>query len=288
MTLLQSNLQVLKRYKQAPLPFIGQKRNFIRHFEQVLKDNLTDGGRDWTIVDVFGGSGLLAHNAKRLYPKATVIYNDFDNYSKRLKHIADTNRLRQIITQLLQNYERSKLLNTHTKLQVLTVIKNFDGFVDIQSIAKWLLFSGQQVKTLDEMATKSFYNRINRNDYKQSDYYLNGLIITRQSYTELLPKYQNNPKALLLLDPPYLYTGQGAYALEGYFAMVDFLKLMALTRPPYIMFSSTKSELLDYLDYLKAQNGDDWQRLGNYKKLSITTTVNRASKYEDQMIYKFK
>lgn len=70
--------------------------------------------------------------------------------------------------------------------------------------------------------------------------------------------------------------------------MVDFLKLMALTRPPYIMFSSTKSELLDYLDYLKAQNGDDWQRLGNYKKLSITTTVNRASKYEDHMIYKFK
>lgn len=288
MTLLQSNLQVLKRYKQAPLPFIGQKRNFIRHFEQVLKDNLTDGGRGWTIVDVFGGSGLLAHNAKRLYPKATVIYNDFDNYSKRLKHIADTNHLRQIITQLLQNYERSKLLNTHTKLQVLTVIKNFDGFVDIQSIAKWLLFSGQQVKTLDEMATKSFYNRINRNDYKQCDDYLNGLIITRQSYTELLPKYQNNPKALLLLDPPYLYTGQGAYALEGYFAMVDFLKLMALTRPPYIMFSSTKSELLDYLDYLKAQNGDDWQRLGNYKKLSITTTVNRASKYEDHMIYKFK
>lgn len=84
-----------KRYKKAPLPFIGQKRNFIRHFEQVLKDNLTDDGEGWTIVDVFGGSGLLAHNAKRLYPKAVVIYNDFDDYAIRLKNIPDTNRLRQ-------------------------------------------------------------------------------------------------------------------------------------------------------------------------------------------------
>lgn len=276
-----------KRYKKAPLPFIGQKRNFVRHFEQVLKDNLTDDGEGWTIVDVFGGSGLLAHNAKRLYPKAVVIYNDFDGYAQRLTHIHDTNRLRRLITDALKHHERNKLIDKDTKHQLIDVIKNFDGFVDIGCVARWLLFSGQQVSTFDELSCKSFYNRPTLYDYQSCDDYLDGLEIVHECYTKLMPKYQNNPKALLLLDPPYLYTGQGAYALDNYFAMIEFLKLMALTRPPYIFFSSTKSELLDYMDFLKAQNSDDWQRLGNYKKLDITATVNCTARYEDHMIYKF-
>lgn len=277
----------LTLYKKAPLPFIGQKRNFIRYFTQVLQDNVADDGDGWTIVDVFGGSGLLAHVAKRLLPKATVIYNDFDNYTDRLKHIDDTNRLRQQIVGLLSNHERSQLVDKATKAKIINTIKQFDGFVDVQCVARWLLFSGQQVKTLDELTKKLFYNRPSLHDYPPFKDYLNGLIIVRECYTKLLPKHQNNPKALLLLDPPYLYTGQGAYALENYFAMVDFLKLMSLTRPPFIFFSSTKSELLDYMDYLKEQNGNDWQRLGNYKKLSIIASVNCSSKYEDHMIYKF-
>ena len=71
-------------FKQAPLPFIGQKRMFLKHFSQILNDH-----------DVFGGSGLLSHTAKQLKPQARVIYNDFDNYSERLQHIPDINQLRQ-------------------------------------------------------------------------------------------------------------------------------------------------------------------------------------------------
>lgn len=58
----------LKSYKHAPLPFVGQKRNFLKHFESVLRQNIADDGNGWTIVDAFGGSGLLAHTAKRLLP----------------------------------------------------------------------------------------------------------------------------------------------------------------------------------------------------------------------------
>lgn len=67
-------------YSQAPLPFMGQKRKFIKAFRQILKsypDNVT-------IVDLFGGSGLLSHVAKRENPNATVVYNDFDNYQRRI------------------------------------------------------------------------------------------------------------------------------------------------------------------------------------------------------------
>ncbi len=75
--------------------------------------------------------------------------------------------------------------------------------------------------------------------------------------------------------------------MDKYFAMIDFLKLMSFVRPPYIFFSSTKSELLDYMDFLRGQNNRDWARVGNFNKQTITANVNYAAKYEDHMIYKF-
>lgn len=65
----------------APLPFVGQKRMFAKEFIKVLEQF----PEDTVFVDLFGGSGLLSHIAKRSKPDATVVYNDFDNYRFRLK-----------------------------------------------------------------------------------------------------------------------------------------------------------------------------------------------------------
>lgn len=65
----------------APLPFVGQKRMFAREYIKVLEQF-----KDSTVfVDLFGGSGLLSHITKRMRPDAKVVYNDFDNYRKRLE-----------------------------------------------------------------------------------------------------------------------------------------------------------------------------------------------------------
>ncbi|WP_420835332.1 hypothetical protein [Mannheimia massilioguelmaensis] len=40
-------------FKQAPIPFIGQKRMFLQHFERLLNDNIPNDGDGWTIVDAF-------------------------------------------------------------------------------------------------------------------------------------------------------------------------------------------------------------------------------------------
>ena len=58
----------------APLPFVGQKRMFAKEFIKVLEQF----PEDTVFVDLFGGSGLLSHIAKRSKPDATVVYNDFD------------------------------------------------------------------------------------------------------------------------------------------------------------------------------------------------------------------
>lgn len=90
-------------FKQAPLPFIGQKRMFLKHFETVLNKNIKGDGEGWTIIDTFDGSGLLSHAAKVIKTKAHVIYNDFDGYAERLAHIDDINKLRAELYSVVGN-----------------------------------------------------------------------------------------------------------------------------------------------------------------------------------------
>ena len=275
----------VKIFKQAPLPFIGQKRYFIKSFCEVLNDNIHGLGEEWTIVDVFGGSGLLSHHAKRLKPHAKVIYNDFDNYAQRLKHIDDTNRLRQQLAEVLKGIPRKNKIDQKTHALIIETIKNFDGFIDIDCVGAWLLFSGKQSVNLNQILKRTpLYNKVKTVDYLDAKDYLTGIEIVSKSFDELLPEYINNEKTLLILDPPYLFSEQKGYRKAKDFGLASFLQLMELIRPPFIMFSSNRSEILDYFDYQVKQNNE---RFFDYKYMSITAPLNRQSLYRDNMIYKF-
>ncbi len=76
-------------YVQAPLPFQGQKRRFLKPFKTALEGFPPDA----IYVDLFGGSGLLSHTVKQMFPDAKVIYNDFDSYSHRIENVDKTNEL---------------------------------------------------------------------------------------------------------------------------------------------------------------------------------------------------
>lgn len=275
-----------KAYQKAPLPFVGQKRMFLKEFRKIL-DKIPNDGENWTIIDVFGGSGLLANNAKAYKPKATVIYNDFDGYTKRLAHIDDINRLRAILFGLTKDVPRQKRISDELKGRILQAIGDFNGFIDPRSVSTWLLFSGKQIAHIDELATHQMYNTVRTSDYDNADGYLDGLIVTHESFDALIPKFANTPNTLLLLDPPYICTEQKAYAMTGYFGMTKFLRLMKLVRPPYLFFSSTRSELLDYMDYLKDCEPVMWQRIGDFEKVSLNSHVNYNAEYEDNMIFRF-
>ncbi len=275
-------------HKTAPLPFIGQKRNFINHFIKVINDNIEDDGQGWTIVDAFGGSGLLSHVSKAIKPKATVIYNDFDDYHRRLQHISDTNRLRQALFDILKALPRGKKLEKPAKQTVINCIANFDGFVDWKTVGTWILFSGKFVNNIDELRKQTLYNRIRLSDFASADDYLQGLIVVKTDFEELLKQHQNNPKCLFILDPPYICTEQGMYANKSYFGMVEFLRLMRLVRPPFIFFSSTRSELVEYLDFVIHYKAENYEPLQGYQRIAINTIVNSSAKYEDNLIYQFK
>lgn len=276
-------------YTQAPLPFTGQKRRFLNHFKTLLKQHIPNDGDGWIIVDAFGGSGLLAHTAKHVLPKARVIYNDFDGYAERLQNINDTNKLRTIIADLLAHYPRNQKLPETLKKAVQAALNSFGGYIDLDCVASWILFSGQQTIDLHDLIhNHTYYNGVRLSDYPSADGYLDGVEVVSKSYHELLPEFQDNSKALLVLDPPYVSTAQGAYRKAGYFGMVEFLRLMRLVRPPFVFFSSTRSELLDYLDLIVNEKAEGWQNLQDYQKISVHITMNKTAHYEDNMIYKFQ
>lgn len=277
-----------KTFKQAPLPFIGQKRMFLKHVEIVLNKHIDGEGEGWTIVDVFGGSGLLSHTAKRLKPKATVIYNDFDGYAERLNHIDDINRLRQIIFNYLHGIiPKNGRLSKEIKEEIINKINNFKGYKDLNCLASWLLFSGQQVGSVEELFAKDFWNCVRQSDYPTADGYLDGIEVISESFHKLIPRYQNQEKVLLLLDPPYLCTRQESYKQATYFDLIDFLRLINLTKPPYIFFSSTKSEFIRYLNYMQESKTDNWESFDGYERIVVKASASKDGIYEDNMIYKF-
>ncbi|HHF3762021.1 TPA: hypothetical protein ACPOPR_000981 [Haemophilus influenzae] len=275
-------------FKQAPLPFIGQKRMFLKHFETVLNENIKGEGEGWIIIDTFGGSGLLSHTAKRLKPKARVIYNDFDGYAERLAHIDDINQLRAELYSVVGNAtSKNKRMTKDCKAECIRIIQNFKGYKDLNCLASWLLFSGQQVATLDDLFQHNFWHCIRQSDYPKADGYLDGVEIVKESFHTLLPKFSDDPKALFVLDPPYLCTKQESYKQAKYFDLIDFLRLVNITRPPYVFFSSTKSEFIRFVNYMLEDKVDNWQAFENAERITVNAKLNYQVAYEDNLVYKF-
>lgn len=142
----------MKTYTQAPLPFQGQKRRFLKDFKQALKEITPH--ENLIFVDLFGGSGLLSHTAKSLFPHAQVVYNDFDNYSERLINVVHTNALisdiRSIIaTKYPQNSKER--LDDVTHAEIIIRIEQESGYVDYITLSSSLLFSMNYVTSLEEL-----------------------------------------------------------------------------------------------------------------------------------------
>ena len=261
---------------------------FLKHFETILNENIKGDGEGWTIIDTFGGSGLLSHAAKRLKPKARVIYNDFDGYAERLAHIDDINALRsQLFTVVGNATPKNKQIPKELKAECVKIIQAFDGYKDLNCLASWLLFSGQQVATIDELFQNDFWHCIRQSDYPKADGYLDGVEIVRESFHSLLPKFADNPKALFVLDPPYLCTRQESYKQATYFDLIDFLRLVNITRPPYIFFSSTKSEFVRFIEYMQEDKVDNWQAFDGVERIVVNASASYSGGYEDNMVFKF-
>ena len=274
--------------KQAPLSFVGQKRNFVKHYVKVLNENIPGDGEGWTIVDAFGGSGLLSHVSKRIKPKARVIYNDFDNYAERIANIESTERLRVKLLKCCEGVGKNDKLSVEVKSEVVDAIKMHGDFVDWLSVSAWLKFAGSSaVYNVEDLASQNIlYNRIRQSPIVCALDYFDGVEKVKADFKSLLNEHKGNNKALFVLDPPYICTDQAKYTNEWYFDLIDFLDLADIVRAPFVLFSSSKSEILKFIDW--SEKTGKYKELHNPKSVSIKGVVNGQSRYTDNMLYKFK
>lgn len=272
-----------RTYKCAPLPFMGQKRYFLRDFAEVLER--LEGQID-TVVDLFGGSGLLSHTAKRVLPGCRVIYNDFDRYDRRLAAVEETNAIFTAIKVRLTGLEHNRRLTEAQRSDVLSIVEeaqNRLGWVDIRTIGRSVLFSGNTVTSLEELRKRTMYNRVRPGTYG-CDGYLDGLEIVHMDYRELFERERGNGRALFVLDPPYLTTECGMY--ENYWKLTDYLSVLRLLRgTKYIYFTSDKSQIVELCQFMAEEYGEGAPMYGATVR-ARTNALNYRAKFNDMMIIK--
>lgn len=257
---------------------------FAREFMKVL-DQFPD---DATFVDLFGGSGLLSHITKRCKPNATVVYNDFDNYRRRLENIPRTNHLIADIRAIVGDaVPRHKAITGDLRERIFKRIQQEErdtGYVDFITLSSSLLFSMKYVLNSVEMQKETLYNNIRQSDYTPCPDYLSGLKITSRDYREVFEEYKNVPGVVFLVDPPYLSTEVGTYTM--YWRLSDYLDVLTvLTGHSFVYFTSNKSSILELCDWI-GRNKNVGNPFDGCTKAEFNAHMNYNATYTDMMLYK--
>jgi methylase of polypeptide subunit release factors len=270
-------------YTSAPLPFQGQKRRHVKEFSKIISQI-----NPLLVIDLFGGSGLLSHVAKRTCPNARVIYNDYDNYCEQLAHIRQTNKQLRHLRQLLQEYPRSSRITGNHREAVLQYLRQEDkrGYADWTTLSSSLRFTMKYAKNFAEFQTNSLYNNVRRDDYV-TDGYLDGLEVVRMDYSDLCEQYRNTPRALFIADPPYLSTDTSTYSSDGYWKLKDYLNVLtALDGLSYVYFTSNKSQIIDLCEWMDVNEGKVRNIFRGASIKTVHLSINYHAKYTDIMMYK--
>ena len=269
-----------KKFTTSPLPFMGQKRSFLPKFTEALKNYPENA----VYVDLFGGSGLLSHTVKQLYPNARVIYNDFDNFSERLKNIAKTNALLADFRAILVGYPKDKLITGNHRKTILDRLAKEDnaGYVDYVTVSSSILFSGKYFLNLEEFQKGSLYNCVRQNEYN-ADGYLDGVERVSNDYKAIFQQFQDNECVVFLVDPPYLSTESKPY--KGYWRLADYLDVLkVLDGTRFFYFTSNKSSIIELCEWIETSTVGNPFKDAN--KSCVTNVVNFQSTYTDIMVFK--
>lgn len=240
-------------HTKPPIPFMGNKKYMLKHIKQVLETMRADGEIDGEsiFIDVFGGSGLVAHNIKQWYPRNQVLWNDYDNYQKRLDHIAQTESLRAWIYEKVRDIGYQNALSKHIKQEILAHIHALETqgeYIDYITLSSYLLFSGNYARDFTELSKATFYNRISTTRLTAKGY-LDGVERVSLDFIDLLDSYKSYKNKCLILDPPYLQTQVGNY--KDHFSLGQFFRLIERVQRPYLFFGSDRSDTIEAFEYLK-------------------------------------
>lgn len=269
-------------YLSAPLPFVGQKRMFARHFIEVIRQ-YPEGT---VFVDLFGGSGLLSHIAKHFHPQSRVIYNDFDNYRQRIANIPRTNRLLSLIRPIAERFPRHKPVTGEARERIFAILEQEErenGFIDFITLSSSLLFSMKYRLSIAAMRAETLYNNVRKAPYDPCPGYLDGLEIESCDYRVLFDRFKDLPGVVFLVDPPYLSTDVGTYRMS--WRLADYLDVLSvLPGHDFVYFTSEKSSIVELCRWMgrNPSLGDPFVRC---HRKEFNASMNYSARYTDIMLY---
>ncbi len=272
----------MREFFQSPLPFQGQKRKFTKGFSRALGEYPAGG----VYVDLFGGSGLLSHTVKSVYPQARVVYNDYDGFSERLQAIPVTNMLLARLRTLLADYPRKQKITGKHREQVLELLKAADrsGYVDWITLSSSLMFAMNYGKCLGDFQDATLYNKVIQRDYDATGY-LQGVDVVRADYRQLFEQYKATSQVVFLVDPPYLSTDTTTYGSAGYWKLKDYLDVLHVIHDrDYFYFTSSKSQVVELCEWISSVSAtaNPFEK-ATRTELRTTTTYNTG--YTDIMYH---
>lgn len=271
-----------KLYLSAPLPFVGQKRMFARHFIDVVRQY----PRGTLFVDLFGGSGLLSHITKHFHPDSRVIYNDFDNYRRRIANISRTNRLLDLIRPIADRFPRLKPITGDAREEIFALLGQElrdAGYVDFITLSASLLFAMKYKLSVEEMRKETIYNKIRKNRFNEAPDYLAGLEIVSCDYRELFEQYRDTPGVVFLVDPPYLSTDVATYTMS--WQLSDYLDVLSiLDGHDFIYFTSEKSGIIELCQWI-GRNAGAGNPFAGCRRKEFEASMNYNARYKDIMLF---
>src|SRR5690606_32702820 len=220
------------------------------------------------------------------YPDARVIWNDYDDYIRRLQAIPDTNLLLAKLRHRTASLPRKLRIPEAIRKDLLDVIKAHEekyGYLDYITLSASILFSAKYASNYEQLSKETFYNRVKLSDYDATDY-LKGVERVQVDYKALYESTKSS-NVVYLVDPPYLSTDVSTYGSKDYWKLRDYLDVLnVLDGSKYFYFTSNKSQIVELCDWIETRT-----YVGNpFSGANIDTTsvkLNHQSGYMDMMLY---
>lgn len=242
----------MKRFVNAPLPFQGQKRRFVKQLEEMAMQQ-PDGT---VFVDLFGGSGLVSHIVKRARPDCRVVYNDFDNFSERLANVDRTNEMLHALRPIVAEIQPKMRIVEPVRSAVLDEVRRWhkSGYVDWITLSSNLLFVMNYATNYEDFVKNTFYNRVRTVDY-DVDGYLEGVEIVSMDYRPLFDMFKDYENVVFIIDPPYLSTDCSTYNRTDYWKLSDYLDVLkCLQGTKFVYYTSSKSSIVELAAFIAKTN----------------------------------
>lgn len=203
---------VNRAFREPPLAFSGNKK----YWAAELADEAALLPPGATVWDCFGGSGVCARCVKDARPDVRVIWNDFDGYSERLRHVAESEELRKTLLRVCgsesdDGFRRKLSPSECDAVQAACVAHRARyQFLDGVLVSRWTSIGAPSGPYNPDRPRRCLYAHVPERPLRVNTAaaWLDGLEVVRQNVTAL----PVGPNDFVIIDPPYVETACDEYA----------------------------------------------------------------------------